>query len=154
MYLLFTHFVFLPLMRLIKNMKYLKQTRKKVKLFFFQHTNRYICSAKGETFCQTGWKEPEDPNLKDELNPCPQPICDRHGETCSNGECRAPNYCACDIGWEGELCDICVCLPGCVHGNCTEALECNCFDGWEGGFCDVRKFLGYASHLMGQLQKL
>ena len=45
-------------------------------------------------------------------------------------------------------------LPGCVHGNCTEALECNCFDGWEGGFCAVRKFLGYASYLMGQLQKL
>lgn len=119
-------------------------------VFSFQHTNRYVCSAKGEIFCQTGWREPEDPNLIDELNPCPVPICDRHGETCLNGECRAPNYCACDIGWEGELCDICICLPGCVHGNCTEALECNCFDGWEGGFCEIRKFFSLFYSLISQ----
>jgi len=100
-------------------------------------TNRYICNALGEVFCQNGWKEPDNVNLRDMLNPCPEPICDQNGLECEHGVCKAPNFCTCEIGWEGSICDQCINLPGCVHGNCTEALECNCFDGWEGGFCDI-----------------
>ena len=100
-------------------------------------TNRYICSSKGDVFCQTGWEEPSDPSEIDPLNPCPMPICDVHGETCHYGVCEAPDYCACEIGWEGAICDVCIPLPGCQNGNCTEAMECNCRDGWTGGFCEI-----------------
>ena len=49
----------------------------------------------------------------------------------------APDHCACEIGWEGALCNVCVRLPGCLNGDCTEALECNCHEGWTGGYCDM-----------------
>merc|ERR1739848_108472 len=100
-------------------------------------TNRYICNSAGEVFCQTGWEEPSDPSKIDPLSPCPVPICDVHGETCNYGVCEAPDYCACEIGWEGAICDVCIPLPGCQNGNCTEAMECNCRDGWTGGFCEI-----------------
>ena len=58
-----------------------------------------------------------------------------------NGICTAPDHCACEIGWEGALCNVCVRLPGCLNGDCTEALECNCHEGWTGGYCDMRKQL-------------
>ena len=86
-----------------------------------------------------GWKEPEELKLRDPLHPCPLPICDVDGETCQNGECKSPDFCACEVGWEGALCDICIPMPGCQHGNCTGALECNCADGWSGGYCEIRK---------------
>ena len=85
------------------------------------------------------------------------PICD---PKCQHGECRAPNFCACEIGWEGTHCDTCVPLPGCDHGTCENALECNCEDGWDGAYCDIRKqlnaigylFLGYTKkHFFIQL---
>ena len=98
---------------------------------------RYICNSAGEVFCQTGWEEPSDPSKIDPLSPCPVPICDVHGETCNYGVCEAPDYCACEIGWEGAICDVCIPLPGCQNGNCTEAMECNCRDGWTGGFCEI-----------------
>ena len=75
---------------------------------FLQLTNRYICNSEGEVFCQNGWEEPSDPNLVDPLNPCPVPICDLYGQTCEHGNCEAPNYCACEIGWEGSICDACI----------------------------------------------
>jgi len=100
-------------------------------------TNRYICNSEGQVFCQTGWEEPTDPNLVDALNPCPIPVCDVNGQPCEHGDCKAPNYCACEIGWEGAICDVCIPLPGCQHGNCTHALECNCMEGWTGGFCEI-----------------
>ena len=75
-------------------------------------TNRYICSSEGEVFCQTGWEEPSDLNLVDPLNPCPVPVCELNGQPCHHGDCKAPNYCACEIGWEGPICDICIPLPG------------------------------------------
>jgi len=100
-------------------------------------TNRYICNSAGDVFCQMGWKEPEELKLRDPLHPCPLPICDVDGETCQNGECKSPDFCACEVGWEGALCDICIPMPGCQHGNCTGALECNCADGWSGGYCEI-----------------
>ena len=102
-----------------------------------QLTNRYICNSTGSVICQSGWKEPEDHEERDELNPCPEPICGTDTETCENGICTAPDHCACEIGWEGALCNACVRLPGCLNGNCTEALECNCHEGWTGGYCDM-----------------
>ena len=106
-----------------------------------QLTNRYICNSTGFVICQSGWKEPEDHEERDELNPCPEPICGTDTETCENGVCTAPDHCACEIGWEGALCNVCVRLPGCLNGNCTEALECNCHEGWTGGYCNMRKTL-------------
>ena len=106
----------------------------------FQLTNRYICNSTGAVICQSGWKEPADIEERDELNPCPIPICGTANETCDNGICTAPDHCACEIGWEGALCNICVPLPGCIHGTCEEALECTCATGWTGGYCDIRKY--------------
>ena len=59
---------------------------------------------------------------------------------CKHGICRSPNFCACEVGWEGTNCEICVRLPGCVNGNCSNELECNCYDGWAGSYCDIRKY--------------
>jgi hypothetical protein len=102
-----------------------------------KHTNRYICDNHGNVICQSGWKEPEVQDAETELNPCLEPICDHNGLGCVHGDCRAPNYCACEVGWEGPNCDICVPLPGCEHGSCQNAFECNCNEGWEGAYCDI-----------------
>ncbi|KAJ8014273.1 hypothetical protein DPEC_G00038550 [Dallia pectoralis] len=42
----------------------------------------------------------------------------------------------CDPGWEGQECDMCVRMPGCVHGSCHQPWQCNCQPGWAGRFCD------------------
>ena len=86
-----------------------------------------------------GWKEPDDLEKRDKLNPCSKPVCNHNGKGCVNGECKAPDFCACEVGWEGPNCDICVPMPGCQNGNCTNGLECNCEDGWHGGYCNIRK---------------
>lgn len=44
--------------------------------------------------------------------------------------------CRCDPGWEGEHCDRCVLMPGCVHGSCQQPWQCTCEPGWGGRFCD------------------
>jgi len=93
----------------------------------------YTCSRTGEIVCQNGWKEPDESNNRDPMNPCPQPICHR----CVHGSCVGPNTCACEVGWEGMYCDTCIPLPGCKHGYCEQALECRCNIGYGGGFCDV-----------------
>ena len=72
-------------------------------------------------------------SLKNPMNPCPVPIC-RQG--CVNGECKAPDYCTCDIGWEGQNCSVCVKNPGCQHGYCNKPFECNCEPGWIGSQCE------------------
>ena len=110
---------------------------------FFQRTTRYICDNNGRVICQSGWKEAANP---DPLQPCSEPICNHNGVGCVNGECRSPDYCACEVGWEGVSCDICIPLPGCENGNCTDtALECNCFEGWSGAYCEIRKIKNYKS---------
>ena len=101
-----------------------------------RHTTRYVCDRHGNVICQSGWREPDSQSEESALNPCLEPICDYNGQGCVHGECRAPNYCACEVGWEGPNCDICVPLPGCDHGTCGNAFECNCEDGWEGAYCD------------------
>ena len=72
---------------------------KEILINHIQQTTKYICDNDGNVICQSGWKnsDPEDP-----LNPCSEPIC--HGEQgCENGMCRAPDYCACEVGWEGII---------------------------------------------------
>ena len=60
---------------------------------------------------------------------------------CFRGDCIAPNTCACEVGWEGFHCDVCVPLPGCQNGFCNStALECICNPGWSGAFCEIRKY--------------
>ena len=107
-------------------------------LISFQMTTSYICDYKGNVICQSGWKQSSDPQ-EAKSNPCSVPICNHDNETCAHGICRAPNFCACEVGWEGISCDVCIPLPGCVHGNCTMELECNCYEGWTGSKCDIRK---------------
>ena len=82
-----------------------------------------------------GWKKSSryKNNL---LNPCSEPIC---SNGCLHGECKAPNYCACEIGWEGQNCSICLKSPGCKHGYCEKAFQCICDSGWSGSQCEIRK---------------
>ena len=93
----------------------------------------------GNVICQTGWKNSD--SAIDKMNPCSEPICNHNGQGCLHGECRAPDMCACEVGWEGVSCDICIPLPGCDHGTCSEALECTCNEGWSGAYCEIRKSL-------------
>ncbi|KFV67148.1 Protein delta 2, partial [Dryobates pubescens] len=44
--------------------------------------------------------------------------------------------CRCDPGWEGEYCEDCVLMPGCLHGTCHQPWQCICHTGWAGKFCD------------------
>jgi len=90
----------------------------------------YTCTSSGEVICQNGWQEPND---SDPMNPCSQPIC----QECMHGICVSPDLCACEVGWEGMVCDTCIPFPGCRHGHCVQALECICKPGYGGGFCDI-----------------
>ena len=42
----------------------------------------------------------------------------------------------CDPGWEGDYCEECVRMPGCLHGTCHQPWQCICHSGWAGKFCD------------------
>ncbi|XP_033859238.3 protein delta homolog 2 [Acipenser ruthenus] len=53
-----------------------------------------------------------------------------------HGRCDENGICRCDPGWEGELCDDCARMPGCVHGTCQQPWQCSCESGWTGRFCD------------------
>ena len=107
--------------------------------FIIKRANSYICTKAGEIICQTGWREPIDHDKRNPLTPCAEPICDHTSAGCIHGICRSPDYCACEVGWEGISCDSCIPLPGCKHGYCEQALECNCESGYGGGYCDIRK---------------
>ncbi len=51
---------------------------------------------------------------------------------------------------EGQTCDKCLSLGGCVHGGCSKPFECNCSlaanvtmrDKFTGDHCDIGKYLG------------
>jgi len=97
--------------------------------------NRYICDSNGEIQCLTGWKDKDYNN--DPHFPCAEPICN---PTCKNGECKLPNVCVCEIGWDGLDCGTCIDMPGCVNGACNgEPLTCNCDEHWQGALCDTPK---------------
>jgi len=105
---------------------------------------RYICDTTGKVECLTGWKD-KDYN-KDPHFPCAEPICN---PKCENGECKLPNICSCEIGWDGLDCGTCIDMPGCVNGGCSktfedgtqevDALSCKCHDNWQGALCDTPK---------------
>lgn len=94
---------------------------------------RYFCLPDGSIHCTSGWAH--DPMVgPDHTNPCPMPLCP-HG--CEHGKCTAPNQCACDVGWRGMNCNLCIDFPGCLHGSCrNESMKCYCDDGWTGTKCD------------------
>lgn len=46
------------------------------------------------------------------------------------------HVCRCDPGWDGEQCERCVPMPGCLHGSCQQPWQCSCEPGWGGRFCD------------------
>ena len=102
--------------------------------FWFQRTRSYFCDRRGNVICQSGWEKSQE--NENPLHPCSEPIC-RDG--CNNGECKAPNYCTCDIGWTGLDCSTCLEKPGCQHGSCNAAFECNCDPEWFGSHCQTRK---------------
>ena len=77
-------------------------------------------------------------NETNPLNPCAEPICENG---CVHGFCKSPNFCGCQVGWEGISCDVCISRPGCDHGYCNTEFECLCEDGWAGALCDKRKYI-------------
>jgi len=77
---------------------------------------RYTCDHKGMVHCSEGWK---DESPVDDTNRCAEPICDA---ACDHGMCTSPNYCACEVGWDGTCCDICIPMPGCVNGKCRKEM--------------------------------
>ena len=107
-------------------------------IFFKKSTTRYFCDASGDIVCQDGWREPTDfnNNKTNPLNPCAEPICENG---CVHGFCKSPNFCGCQVGWEGISCDTCISRPGCDHGYCNTEFECLCEDGWAGALCNKRK---------------
>ncbi|XP_041867078.1 protein delta homolog 2 isoform X2 [Melanotaenia boesemani] len=54
----------------------------------------------------------------------------------TNSRCDDFGVCRCDPGWDGEHCERCVTMPGCVHGSCLQPWQCSCDLGWGGRFCD------------------
>ncbi|XP_071335878.1 protein delta homolog 2 isoform X2 [Trachinotus anak] len=73
------------------------------------------------------------------------PPCTGQGSECScnvtNSHCDESGVCRCDPGWDGERCDRCVPMPGCVHGSCQQPWQCSCEPGWGGRFCDKDLFV-------------
>ncbi|TRY80742.1 hypothetical protein TCAL_15407 [Tigriopus californicus] len=118
-----------------------------------RHSHRYICDDEANVICLSGWREDPDWSKRDLRNPCPIPICDYHGETCQHGQCVRPDVCACEVGWQGHLCDTCIPLPGCIHGSCNATFECNCdcndqgVQLWEGAFCEQREYAKFERHI-------
>uniref|UniRef100_A0A669NYP5 Delta like non-canonical Notch ligand 2 n=1 Tax=Phasianus colchicus TaxID=9054 RepID=A0A669NYP5_PHACC len=70
--------------------------------------------------------------------PCPCIAGDDCSEHCNlaHGSCDQDGKCRCDPGWEGEYCEECVRMPGCLHGTCHQPWQCICHSGWAGKFCD------------------
>ncbi|KAM9344925.1 uncharacterized protein dlk2 [Symphorus nematophorus] len=68
------------------------------------------------------------------------PPCTGQGSECScnltNSRCDESGVCRCDPGWDGERCERCVPMPGCVRGSCQQPWQCSCELGWGGRFCD------------------
>ena len=109
-----------------------------------------MCTDDGQMVCLSGWSDP--------ANNCHTPICAfTHGshvhegddaasavKGCGeHGECVRPQTCACEVGWEGPTCEVCVPLPGCFDGHCVGALDCVCRNEsrYTGAACDIRKEL-------------
>nr|XP_057912455.1 protein crumbs homolog 2a [Doryrhamphus excisus] len=73
------------------------------------------------------------------------PVCNANpclnGATCNDVFNKV--FCECDVGWEGELCDVDAddCASGpCFNGRCKDYLagfECRCHPGYAGALCDV-----------------
>ncbi|KAM4772447.1 protein delta homolog 2 [Rhinophrynus dorsalis] len=63
---------------------------------------------------------------------------DECSERCDlyHGYCDEERVCRCDPGWDGQFCENCVRMPGCVHGSCHQSWQCMCQSGWAGKFCD------------------
>ena len=95
-----------------------------------QAGDHYICDKHGNVLCLPGWQK--------EGKFCSEAICSPPCVT-GQGNCTKPDVCECEVGWTGQDCSKCVCLPGCIHGFCHKPFECKCEAGWEGMFCDKRK---------------
>ncbi|KAI3363575.1 hypothetical protein L3Q82_012165 [Scortum barcoo] len=67
------------------------------------------------------------------------------GSDCScnvtNSRCDEFGVCRCDPGWDGERCNRCMPMPGCLHGTCEQPWQCSCEPGWGGRFCDKDLFV-------------
>ena len=67
---------------------------------------------------------------------CDQPLC---WPNCLNGDCVAPNKCACESGWTGPSCATAICPESCVPGQgiCVAPGICECLYGWGGDQCEI-----------------
>lgn len=71
--------------------------------------------------------------------PPPRSVFDSNTFPCCSCVCR------CDPGWDGEQCERCVPMPGCLHGSCQQPWQCSCEPGWGGRFCDKGLFISNIS---------
>lgn len=94
---------------------------------------RYTCDHEGNVHCADGWK---DENPRDDSNRCAVPNCEAE---CNHGMCTSPNYCACEVGWDGTCCDVCIPMPGCVNGACRKEVI-NGLDEEIAQTCDCERF--------------
>lgn len=76
---------------------------------------RYTCDYKGQVHCTEGWADDEP---EEDANRCALPVCEPKCKP--HGLCTSPNFCACEVGWDGAHCEICIPMPGCVHGQCRK----------------------------------
>lgn len=90
---------------------------------------------------------------------CPDPAIDCQADPCIHGECISPDagadYCKCEAGYAGLLCDRCArgyaadglsCVPNdqcagnpCLYGTCRlqdGGFHCDCQTGYAGELCD------------------
>ncbi|GFS18128.1 protein toll [Elysia marginata] len=77
-----------------------------------------------------------------DLRPIEERRCAESGKICVHGKCQEDKSCACDVGYEGDLCDVKQCYLPCLHGTCYKyevsenKVACACKPGWQGVLCN------------------
>lgn len=66
------------------------------------------------------------------------------GKQCVHGKLFEEETCKCDVGYEGDFCDVKQCSLPCLHGGTCIKLEnqllgCACTPDWQGSLCQDKK---------------
>ncbi|XP_012555807.1 uncharacterized protein LOC101241166 isoform X1 [Hydra vulgaris] len=64
-----------------------------------------------------------------------------NGKEClcqNNGKCKEDGTCTCQNGWNGDLCELPICILPCLNeGNCSKPNTCTCKAGISGNYCQL-----------------